>query len=151
MLLPAQARASKVDPIIYYQQAAVKSSHGLPEAPVSHVDPLETALHELKPYGTYANSFAPFNCTWGVASRLPVTWKGNARDWPYNASMQGYTVSPNPKVGAIAVSLTDSYLGHVAVVVSLSPLTIWEENYSGLGMTDERVAKAGEFQSFIYF
>lgn len=99
-----------------------------------------------------ANLYAWGNCTAYVASKLPVPsdW-GNAIDWGTNAQSQGYVVSDIPLVGSIAWSTTDSYLGHVALVVGVDGdvVTVSEMNYQGLGVVDTRVANPGEFQ-FIY-
>lgn len=106
------------------------------------VEPLELVyLNKLRPSGTFASSdtYAPGNCTWYVASRLPVpqTW-GNANTWAYYASKGGYTVSAVPKVGSIAQNSWMSNLGHVAIVeaVSATSVTVSEMNVQGLGVVD---------------
>lgn len=112
-------------------------------------------INKLRAIGTYANSYAPGNCTAGVASRLPIpdNW-GNANSWSYNAILAGYTVSSIPKVGSIAQTSGDSYLGHVGIVLSVNPdgsFLIWEENGTyGLFTADERTATTAEFPNFIY-
>lgn len=133
--------------------------HSLPRTVLKQPDlssqtTIERTLHELKDFGTYSNSFAPLNCTWGVASRLPITWSGNASDWAYAASQQGYTVSGVPRVGSIAQTSGDSSLGHVGIITALhddGSFDVWEENYYGLGITDTRTTSVTEFPSFIYF
>ncbi len=154
LLIPGHSRATNVDPIINNQF----SSHSVSKLTEPLLKPqtaLETALHELKPFGTYLNLYAYGNCTAGVASRLPIpnNW-GNANNWAYSALSSGYTVSSVPKVGAIAQTGGDSWLGHVGVVVGLNPngsFTVWEENFDGLGMTDTRNTTTAEFPNFIYF
>lgn len=114
---------------------------------------LEAMLYPVKDVGTYANLYAPFNCTWFVASKLPVpnTW-GDAISWGYEAAADGYTISNVPKIGAIAQSSTDYYLGHVALVQAINgdQVEILEMNYTGLGVVDTRIANPGEFV-YIYF
>jgi hypothetical protein len=119
------------------------------------VEALETLLHSLAAPNTIPNTYAPGNCTYGVASRLPIPqdW-GNANTWDDMARAQGYTVSNVPKVNAIAQTDGDSYLGHVAVVVAVHPdgsFDVWEENFGGLYSTDVRPTTTAEFPNFIYF
>lgn len=115
---------------------------------------LETPEHSvIAPYGYYSNSYAPLNCTWGVASRvnIPNDW-GNANNWAYSASKEGYPLTNVPTVGAIAQTGGDSYLGHVALVIEVygdGTFKVWEENYAGLGVTDERITSTAEFATFI--
>jgi hypothetical protein len=91
---------------------------------------LELAAFPLAPAGTYANSYAPANCTWYVASmkRIPDSW-GNAATWASRAQAEGITVSPIPVIGAIAQHAGG--LGHVAVVRAISgPMVLIDEmNY----------------------
>lgn len=142
----------ETSPLPFISQASLKPLAPFKMPAVSAQEPLETLLHPLMAPGTYSSNYAPGQCTWGVASRLPVPsdW-GNANTWDDIARAEGYTVSAAPKVGAIAVSEGDSYWGHVAVVVSTAPLTVWEMNYNGPYTQDTRVATPGEFSSFIYF
>jgi surface antigen len=97
--------------------------------------------------GTYANSFAPANCTWGAASmKGDITWSGNANEWDDAARAQGKTVSDVPIVGAVAE--TDrGYYGHVAVVTNIDASGVWitEMNYDGNGGVRTRLAGPGEF------
>lgn len=112
-------------------------------------------LNKLRPYGTYGGSnYVPGQCTWGVAQRLPIppSW-GNANQWPTSAAIAGYQEGVTPKAGSVAVSFTDSWLGHVAVVEAVNPdgsFLIWEMNYNGSYSTDERTANTNEFSQFIY-
>lgn len=112
-------------------------------------------LSKLRPYGTYGGAdYVPGQCTFGVAERLPIppSW-GNANQWPTSAIIAGDTVSAAPKEGSVAVSYTDSWLGHVAVVESVNPdgsFLIWEMNYNGSYSIDERTASTNEFSQFIY-
>src|SRR5258708_32025130 len=53
----------------------------------------------LGPYP--ATGFPVGWCTWYVATKRNVTWRGDAGFWYANASAQGYPVGPTPKVGAI--------------------------------------------------
>lgn len=149
-VFPRPSHTVLLDPIIPGRGVVLASELKVPS--YAPVEPLERILHDLKPYGTYPNTYVGGQCTDGVASRLgvPGGW-GNANQWPVSAQAAGYEVSSVPKVGAIAVSYTDSWLGHVAIVTSVAPLTIWEMNFAGPYSTDERSANSGEFSVYIYF
>lgn len=152
LLFPAHShvKAGSGDAIINSQVSFVQIKPLQTPIP-THVEPLQTALHPLS--SGLLNLYAWGNCTAYVASRLPVpsNW-GNANRWDDNAHAMGITVSTVPKIGAIAQSDTDYYLGHVALVTGISGnvVTVIEMNYSGLGVIDTRVASPGEFV-YIYF
>ncbi len=59
-------------------------------------------------------------CTYYVASRIavPTNW-GNASTWAYYASLSGWTVSTQPKAGAIGQT-SAGFQGHVAIVEEVS-------------------------------
>jgi len=91
-------------------------------------------------------------CTWYVASRRLVTWRGNAIDWWGNAMgirPEGY----QPQVGAIQVS-RDSWWGHVALVEQVNGNGSWvvsEMNFVAWGYVDRRtVWPGGTLVGFIY-
>jgi len=91
-------------------------------------------------------------CTWYVASRRSVTWRGNAIDWWWNARgirPEGY----QPVVGAIQVS-RDSWWGHVAFVEQVNSNGSWvvsEMNFVAWGYVDRRtVWPGGTLVGFIY-
>lgn len=152
MPLTAPSRIIYAQPLIDPPQQVSIALLTMPA--VTSVEPLQTVLHTLMPFGTYDNTFTPLNCTAGVASRLPVTWSGNANEWADNAQLQGIEISNVPRVGAIAQTTGDSYLGHVGIITAINDdgtFTVWEENYYGLGVTDERVTSTAEFPTFIYF
>lgn len=152
LLLPVQASAHTVyEPLSPAPQViSYKTLPLLKEPSYALQSPLETVfISQLRPYGTYANSYDPGQCTWYVASRLPVpnSW-GNAISWGYAAQLAGYTISATPRPGAIAWSTTDSYLGHVAVVED-DGITISEMNFNGPYSVDSRIPNPGEF-NYIY-
>jgi LysM repeat protein len=108
----------------------------------------------LGPYP--ATGFPPGWCTYYVATKRNVTWRGDAGFWYQNASAAGYPVGPKPKVGAIMVTW-ESYLGHVAYVESVSADGSWtvsEMNFVAFGVISTRTIKPGELGSrlvgFIY-
>jgi len=71
-----------------------------------------------------AATFPWGECTWFVAQRRLVTWRGNAADWLENAAAQGWPTASEPTVGAIVVyrrgGTYDAEAGHVALVVAAS-------------------------------
>ena len=104
--------------------------------------------------GGNANGFPYGWCTWYVASRKSVTWRGNAGEWLGNAAAQGYATGSVPAVGSIMVS-AESWWGHVAYVESVNGnvITISEMNYAGWGVTSTRtidITRFGALKGFIY-
>jgi surface antigen len=109
------------------------------------------------PFPAGFEGFSTGQCTWYVATRRRVTWHtssgelgGNAGQWLQLAAAAGYTVGPDPQVGAIAV-YTDSGAGHVALVVGVDAsgnYTVAEANWVFLGprapYVDLRGVGAGE-------
>jgi surface antigen len=90
-------------------------------------------------------------CTWYVATKVKVTWGGNANRWPANARAQGYTVDKNPTAGSI-VETGESRVGHVAYVekVDGDDIYISEMNYKGFGIRSSRVISKSIIRSVIH-
>jgi LysM repeat protein len=85
-------------------------------------------------------------CTWYVATKRNVTWRGDAGYWYANAAAQGYPVGPTPKVGAIMVTW-ESWAGHVAYVEAVNPDGSWvvsEMNWLAFDVIDQRTIKPGQ-------
>ena len=108
----------------------------------------------LGPYP--ATGFPPGWCTYYVATKRNVTWRGDAGFWYQNASAAGYPVGPKPKVGAIMVTW-ESSLGHVAYVEAVNADGSWtvsEMNFVAFDVISERTIKPGQLGSalvgFIY-
>jgi LysM repeat protein len=107
--------------------------------------------------GAYpATGFPVGWCTWYVATKRNVTWRGDAGYWYANAAAQGYPVGPTPKVGAIMVTW-ESWAGHVAYVEAVNADGSWvvsEMNWLAFDVIDERTIKPGQLGSrlvgFIY-
>src|SRR6202521_1148806 len=97
--------------------------------------------------GPYSASGFPVGwCTWYVATKRNVTWRGDGGFWYQNASAAGYPVGPKPKVGAIMVTW-ESYLGHVAYVEAVNKDGSWtvsEMNFVAFGVISERTIKPGQ-------
>ena len=108
----------------------------------------------LGPYP--ATGFPAGWCTYYVATKRNVTWRGDAGFWYQNASAAGYPVGPKPKVGAIMVTW-ESYLGHVAYVEAVNADGSWtvsEMNFVAFGVISKRTIKPGQLGTalvgFIY-
>lgn len=101
--------------------------------------------------GSYANTYAPGNCTWYVASRrsVPPFW-GNAGMWLSNARSAGWATGTNPVVGAIAQT-TNGVYGHVAIVEAVADgkVMVSEMNVQGFGVISQGWYPAGYF-AYIY-
>jgi N-acetylmuramoyl-L-alanine amidase len=98
----------------------------------------------LGPYP--ATGFPAGWCTYYVATKRNVTWRGDAGFWYQNASAAGYPVGPKPKVGAIMVTW-ESYLGHVAYVEAVNADGSWtvsEMNFVAFGVISQRTIKPGQ-------
>ena len=98
----------------------------------------------LGPYP--ATGFPAGWCTWYVATKRNVTWRGDAGYWYANAAAAGYPVGPKPKVGAIMVTW-ESWAGHVAYVEAVNPDGSWvvsEMNWIAFNVIDERTIKPGQ-------
>ena len=108
----------------------------------------------LGPYS--ATGFPVGWCTWYVATKRNVTWRGDAGYWFANAAAQGYPEGQKPKVGAIMVTW-ESWAGHVAYVEAVNPDGSWvvsEMNWLAFDVIDERTIKPGQLgaklEGFIY-
>lgn len=104
--------------------------------------------------GGGAHKFPWGQCTYYVATKRKVTFRGNAKEWPRNARAAGYRTGDTPVVGAIAVT-SESWYGHVVYVERVNDdgsFTFSEMNYAGLGVVTRRTMKTSDrrFVTFIY-
>lgn len=72
-------------------------------------------------------------CTAYVASRVKITFGGNARNWLTNAKKAGYTTGSKPAAGAVGVTTEDPRYGHVFYVEKVvgDSIVVSEMNYVG--------------------
>ena len=80
-------------------------------------------------------------CTWYVAQRRDVPWRGDARTWFASAQTMGWPTGKTPQVGAMMVTNESWAYGHVAYVEKVYPDGSWmisEMNYAGFGLVDFR-------------
>jgi LysM repeat protein len=98
----------------------------------------------LGPYP--ATGFPAGWCTWYVATKRNVTWRGDAGFWYQNAAAQGYSVGSVPKPGSIMVTW-ESWAGHVAYVESVNADGSWvvtEMNWVAFDVINQRTIKPGQ-------
>jgi peptidoglycan DL-endopeptidase CwlO len=69
-----------------------------------------------------ANGFSYGYCTWWVAHKRSIPWRGNAAQWWWNARSFGFAEGSSPQTGAIMVMGVSgsSPQGHVAYVESVN-------------------------------
>jgi LysM repeat protein len=101
------------------------------------------------PVGQYPATGFPFGwCTWYVATRRPVPWRGNAIEWYGNAKAMGFPVGSQPRAGAIMVTTESPIgLGHVAYVEKVYTDGSWlvsEMHWVSWGVTSQRVIRPGQ-------
>jgi len=95
-------------------------------------------------YGT-GHIFPWGYCTWYVASKVHVSWGGNAKAWLNNAKAAGATIISSAMPGAIVVTTDSPRFGHVALIESVSEkgFTVSEMNYEKFGKVNTRFIPHG--------
>lgn len=109
---------------------------------------LKATADRMQPAWTLGNSYAAYNCTAYVASRIPVpAFMGNATNWSYGLSAAGWR-SGAPRRGAVGVSHA-GWAGHVVVVEEAvgGMVHISEYNYIPFSYS-ERWVGSDEFTYF---
>ena len=102
--------------------------------------------------GTQRGHIFPWgHCTWWVAQKRYVPWRGHAKHWIANARRYGYSIGNTPVVGAIIVT-KESWWGHVAYVEAVSDnrVTFSEMNHYGLGVVSRRTLKQSDWRIIGY-
>ena len=84
-----------------------------------------------------ANGFSYGYCTWWVAHKRYIPWRGNAYQWWWNARSFGFAEGAAPRPGAVMVMgiSSTSPQGHVAYVESVNPngsFVVSEMNWWGV-------------------
>jgi len=113
------------------------------------------------PVSGTANGFAYGYCTWWVAHKRYVPWRGNAAQWWWNARAFGFGEGSAPRAGAIMVMgySATSPQGHVGYVESVnangsfvvSEMNWWGVPGGGWGRVDYRtVTSMRGILGFIY-
>jgi CHAP domain-containing protein len=102
------------------------------------------------------NRFFYGYCTWWVAQKRPIPWRGDAWQWWTNARLFGYPEAGAPRPGAIAVFRASGWspAGHVAYVEMVHPdgsFVVSEMNWARWGMVDFRtITTSADIVGFIY-
>ncbi len=104
--------------------ASVPSSAGVPSSPAG------------PPSGT-GNGFSYGYCTWYVAHKRYIPWRGNAAEWWWTARAFGAAEGATPRPGAVMVMgySGTSPQGHVGYVESVNPdgsFVVSEMNWWGV-------------------
>jgi len=123
--LPRQPRATA---IIYVEAtpAPPVAATIAPAAPV-RISSVRMASNgpawAVGPVSGAANGFAYGYCTWWVAHKRYIPWRGNAYQWWWNARAYGFAEGAAPRPGAVMVMgiSRTSPQGHVAYVESVNP------------------------------
>jgi len=76
----------------------------------------------VRPVSGGGNGFSYGYCTWWVAHKRYIPWRGNAYQWWWNARTFGFAEGPTPRAGAVMVMGISgtSPQGHVAYVESVN-------------------------------
>jgi surface antigen len=101
------------------------------------------------------NNFPWGWCTWYVAQRRDIPWRGDAWSWYTSARLSGWKTGSTPQVGAVMVTRENYYYGHVAFVERVNPDGSWvvsEMNYKQFGEVDFRTVEPGKVPliGFVY-
>ncbi len=164
LVVPRPARAALM---IYTDAVAAAPPAPAPAIPVAAL--LTTSATRIPAGPAWAvgsvagasDGFTYGYCTWWVAHRRYVPWRGNAAQWWWNARPFGYAEGPAPRAGAIMVMgySGTSPLGHVAYVESVNPnglflvseMNWWGVPGGGWGRVDYRtVGSLSGVLGFIY-
>ena len=130
-------------------------------APVPHVAVAIAPARAIGPVTGAGNGFSYGYCTWWVAHKRYVPWRGNAYEWWWNARAFGYAEGQAPRPGAIMVMGISgtSPNGHVGYVESVNPngsfvvseMNWWGVPGGGWGRVDYRtVTSMRGILGFIY-
>jgi surface antigen len=136
--IPHQARASA---IIYVLATPEPTPAVAPQQPVA-VRPMARSAASVpssavRPVSGGANGFGYGYCTWWVAHKRYIPWRGNAAEWWWTARSFGVTEGATPRAGAVMVMGVSgtSPQGHVGYVESVNPngsFVVSEMNWWGV-------------------
>jgi surface antigen len=124
--LPRQPRAA----VIIYIEATPPPPPAV--VPIARATPVRLSSTRMSssgpawavgPVSGAANGFAYGYCTWWVAHKRYIPWRGNAYQWWWNARAFGFAEGATPRPGAVMVMGISgtSPQGHVAYVESVNP------------------------------
>ncbi|WJP98318.1 CHAP domain-containing protein [Macrococcus bovicus] len=121
------------------------------EQPTAHAysNPVKYKAANYYTWGSCA--YYAFNRRAQLGRYVSNQW-GNAKNWAYNASRSGYTVSRKPIKGAVLVSQL-GYYGHVAVVekkYTNGSIVVSEMNYPRQGVKTYRTIPSYQVGNYQY-
>ena len=167
VVLPRPERTAAV--IIYTQAVSEPTptpapARATPAAAVRKASPPRVPAGPAWSVGSVSgarNGFTYGYCTWWVANKRHVPWRGNAAQWWWNARAFGYAEGSAPQSGAIMVMgySGTSPQGHVAYVESVNPdgsflvseMNWWGVRGGGWGRVDYRAVTSNRgVLGFIY-
>jgi len=131
---PRQARAAVM---IYVDATPEATTAAAPTQPALTARAMSGPAARIPQSPGAANGFDYGYCTWWVAQKRYIPWRGNAGEWWWNARPFGFAEGPTPRAGAILAMGTSgtSPLGHVAYVESVNPngsFVVSEMNWWGV-------------------
>ncbi len=132
---PHQARAA----VMIYVEATPEATAAVtpPQAPFMARSMAPPAARIPQSPAGAANGFDYGYCTWWVAQKRSIPWRGNAYLWWWNARPFGFAEGSTPRAGAVMVMGISgtSPQGHVAYVESVNPngsFVVSEMNWWGV-------------------
>jgi surface antigen len=84
-----------------------------------------------------SSSFAYGYCTWWVAHKRAIPWRGNAAEWWWNARPFGFAEGAAPQPGAVMVmgvsgTSPEGHVGYVESVNANGSFVVSEMNWWGV-------------------
>jgi surface antigen len=141
--------------------SAAASATPMAVRPASHPVAKAPQTRAAAPVSSAGNGFTYGYCTWWVANKRYIPWRGNAAQWWWNARPFGFAEGSTPRAGAVMVMgvSASSPQGHVAYVESVgaggsfvvSEMNWWGVPGGGWGRVDYRtVTSMRGVLGFIY-
>jgi surface antigen len=133
---PLARQARQATAKIYVLATPTAAATATPkQAPMAVRPPSRTVARAAQ--SRAVNGFTYGYCTWWVATKRSIPWRGNAAQWWWNARPFGFSEGSAPRAGAIMVMgvSASSPQGHVAYVESVRPdgtFVVSEMNWWGV-------------------
>ncbi len=114
-----------------------------PKAPTKKTparDDSNDITSESSGYDGVGHIFPKGYCTYYVASRIKITFGGNAKNWLSNAKASGYATGKEPAPRSVVVTTDNRRYGHVAYVeqVEATRILVSEMNYEKFNKVNQR-------------
>ena len=134
---PHQARAAVMIYVLATPEPTATPQHAPLAARPMSWSAASVRSSAVGPVSGAANGFSYGYCTWWVAHKRYIPWRGNAYQWWWNARPFGFAEGATPRVGAVMVMGISgtSPQGHVAYVESVHPdssFVVSEMNWWGV-------------------